>query len=181
MKRYIFLFVAACMAITMSAQKHEIGAVVGGLNGLSYKYWISANTAVQTDLAVGLSAVPGSHYFNGTNITKATTGQLTMTRSIYDFTLNPNLLYHFPMTEHLKLYVGGGVNIGMMSDLSNTNPNGIIGKAGFNGNCGMAINFDRMVMAFDFRPGYGLGFKDPNTPTFHFFDWKLGLAFRYCL
>ena len=181
MKRLFLILAMAAVTISGMAQKHEIGAVVGGLNGLSYKYWISANTAVQADLAVGLTAVPASTFMNGTNVTKATTGNQTITNSIYDFTFNPNLLYHFPMTEHLKLYVGGGVNFGLMSDIRNTDPNGILGKFGLNAACGMAVKFNKIVLAFDFRPGYGLGFKDSNAPTFHFFDWKVGLAVRYCL
>jgi hypothetical protein len=183
MKRLFLILAMAAVTISGMAQKHEIGAVVGGLNGLSYKYWISANTAVQADLAVGLTAAPMSVYYNGTNITPTLNpyGNPTMTNSQYDFTLNPNILYHFPMTEHLKLYIGGGANLGLVSDLANTNPNSILGKFGLNAACGMAVKFNKIVLAFDFRPGYGLGFKDSNAPTFHFFDWKVGLAVRYCL
>lgn len=175
MKRLFFILALAATTMATMAQKHEIGAVVGGLNGLSYKYWISANTAVQADLAVGLAAVPGSTFYNGTKL--AGPG----TFSMYDFTFNPNLLYHFPMTEHLKLYIGGGVNIGLMSALGNTDPDQIMGKFGVNGNCGMAIDLNKIVLAFDFRPGYGLGFVNPNTAHLSFFDWKLGLAVRYRL
>ncbi len=174
MKRLFLILALAAVTISGMAQKHEIGAVVGGINGLSYKYWISANTAVQADLAVGLTAAPTAAYAGGS-------GGYIGTSSQYDFTLNPNILYHFPMTERFKLYIGGGVNLGLMSDIQNTNPNLILGKAGLNADCGMAIRFNKIVLAFDFRPGYGIGFKNSSTPTFHFFDWKLGLAVRYCL
>jgi len=181
MKRLFLILAMAAVTISGMAQKHEIGAVVGGLNGLSYKYWLSDKFALQADLAVGLTAVPASTFMNGTNVTKAATGNQTITNSIYDFTINPNLLYHFPMTEHLKLYVGGGVNFGLMSDIRNTDPDGILGKFGVNGDCGLAFDYQRLVFAFDFRPGYGLGFRDANTPHLSFFDWKLGFAVRYCL
>lgn len=175
MKRLFFIVALVATTMVSMAQKHEIGGVVGGLNGLSYKYWVSANTAIQADLAVGLSAVPYGVYYKGTG------GTVSTTMSMYDFTLNPNLLYHFPMTEHLKLYVGGGVNFGLMSEIHNTATNGIMGKFGLNANCGLAFDYQRLVFAFDFRPGYGLGFTDANAAHLSFFDWKLGFAVRYCL
>ena len=65
MKRLFLILAMAAVTISGMAQKHEIGAVVGGLNGLSYKYWLSANTAVQADLAVGLTAAPTAAYAGG--------------------------------------------------------------------------------------------------------------------
>lgn len=55
---------AVLMAGNVMAQ-HEIGGVVGGLNGLSYKYWFSDQLALQADLAVGLSRIPGATYYKG--------------------------------------------------------------------------------------------------------------------
>ena len=175
MKKIFTLCIAALAALSVSAQ-HEIGVIAGGLNGLSHKYWFSDNVAVQTDLAVGLTVAYCGAYFKGTKIAE-------MSNSQYDFTLNPNLAYHFDMSHALKLYVGGGLNIGMVSDLKNTNPNLIMGKAGANALIGLSCGFRNapLVMAFDFRPGYGIGFKDENTAHVHFFDWKLGLALRYVL
>ena len=40
MKKIFTLCVVALMAVTTVKAQHEIGAVVGGLNGLSYKYWV---------------------------------------------------------------------------------------------------------------------------------------------
>ena len=55
------------------------------------------------------------------------------------------------------------------------------GKFGINADCGIAFHAKNtpVVVAFDFRPGYGLGFKNSNAVFMHFFDWKLGLAVRY--
>ena len=55
MKKLFTLALVALFSASVMAQ-HEIGAVVGGLNGASYKYWLGSNLAIQTDLAVGLTA-----------------------------------------------------------------------------------------------------------------------------
>ena len=38
-----------------------------------------------------------------------------------------------------------------------------------------------LVLAFDFRPGYGMSFRDSKVDPSHFFDWKLAFAVRYKL
>ena len=62
-------------------------------------------------------------------------------------------------------------------------PDGISGKFGINALAGAAYNFDGVpvVLALDFRPGYGLGFTEANVPHSSFFDWKLAFAVRYRL
>lgn len=174
-KKIIALCVAVMAAVSVSAQ-HEIGVIAGGLNGLSYKRWFSDNVAIQTDLAVGLTIAPYGAYFKGSNILNGSNSQ-------YDFTLNPNLVYHVDMPASFKIYLGGGLNIGLVSDIKNTNPNAIMGKAGANAILGLSYGFggSPWVLAFDFRPGYGLSFADENTPHAHFFDWKLAMAVRYRL
>ena len=176
MKKIFTLCVVALMAVTTVKAQHEIGAVVGGMNGLSYKYWFSDALAVQADLAVGLTAAYGGAYYNGTKIAD---GQLDM----YDFTINPNLLYHFNLPANFKFYCGGGVNLGLMSNIDNTDPNGITGKFGINGAVGAAyeIGSAPIVLALDFRPGYGLGFTKADVFHTSFFDWKLAFAVRYRL
>lgn len=172
MKRLSFIFIAAMMAASVTAQ-HEIGLIAGGINGVSYKYWCSEKLAVQADLAVGLTAAPGGIYYQGTLFGDGTNPQ-------YDFTLNPNLEYHFPLSSNLQLYAGGGLNLGLVSDLANVNPDLIMGKFGINGIIGLSLfTGNKISLAIDFRPGYGLGFYNADTPHFSFFDWKLGLAVRY--
>ena len=154
--------------------QHEIGGIVGGLNGLSYKYWFGDNLAIQADLAVGL--------------TEAATGQTVMGQyqswsfGVYDFTLNPNLLYHFNLPANFKLYLGGGVNLGMLSGIQNTDPAGIGGKFGINGALGATYDIQSvpLVLALDFRPGYGMTFSDQGVGV-HYFDWKIAFAIRYKL
>ena len=173
MKKLFFLLAATLMSVSMIAQRHELGLVAGGLNGISHKYWFSESLAVQTDLAVGLTMAPGAIYYNGTKIASGSNPQ-------YDFTINPNVAYHFELVDDLSLYAGGGLNFGLFSDINNTNPNAIMGKFGVNSMVGVAYALEPIVLAFDFRPGYGLGFKDGNSAHFSFFDWKLAIAVRYC-
>jgi len=176
MKKILTLCAAVMLAATTIQAQHEIGVVAGGLNGASYKYWFSNNFAVQADLAVGLSRVYAGAYYKGNKLFEAANSQ-------YDFTINPNALYHFELPENFKIYAGGGLSFGLVSDINNTNPNSIMGKFGLNAVCGVSYDFDEvpLVLALDFRPGYGLGFNDANTAHVSFFDWKLGFAVRYKL
>ncbi|MBO4454793.1 MAG: hypothetical protein J5761_07040 [Paludibacteraceae bacterium] len=173
MKKIFLLSIMIILAINIMAQKNEFGVIAGGINGLSYKYWFSEKGALQTDLAVGLTAAPGTIYLNGSNLASGTNPQ-------YDFTINPNIEYHLLRTAKFQFYTGAGINLGLISDINNTNPNAIMGKFGLNAIIGIAVPFNPIMIAFDFRPGYGLGFYDTSTPHFSFFDWKLGLALRYC-
>ena len=177
MKKILTLCAAVLTAVTMSAQ-HEIGGIVGGLNGASYKYWFTDEFALQGDLAVGLSKVPTD--IAGTSVSAG----------IWDFTLNPNAEYHWDLPVNgLKIYAGGGVNLGMMQ-VFNVTVSGntmampgatLTGKFGINAIGGLCYNFDNapLVLAFDFRPGYGLQFAEQAGSSF--FDWKIAVAVRYCL
>ena len=175
MKKIFAFVLVATMSLSAMAQ-HEIGAIVGGLNGLSYKYWFSDNLAVQADLAVGLTEIAGATYYKGNKIDSGSEG-------IYDFTLNPNLLYHIDLPKNFKIYFGGGVNVGMASDLENTNSDLIFGKVGVNAAAGVCYRLSNvpLALAFDFRPGYAALFRDADAASIHAFDWKLGFAIRYCL
>lgn len=155
--------------------QHEIGVIAGGINGVSYKYWWSERMAIQTDLAVGLTAAPAAMYVQGQLLG-------TVTNPQYDFTINPNVLFHMPFSDVAHFYTGGGVNLGMVSDMANTAPERILGKFGINAVAGIGFFVSNQVsLSVDFRPGYGLGFANSNAVFVHFFDWKLGLAVRYCL
>ena len=74
MKRIMMLCVAVLIAATSVKAQHEIGGILGGLNGLSYKYWFNGKMALQADLAVGLTQIANKD------------GSAPM----WDFTLNPN-------------------------------------------------------------------------------------------
>ena len=176
MKKILTVCVAVLLAVTSAKAQFEVGAIVGGLNGLSTKYWFSDNMALQTDLAVGLFSAPGGVYYQGNKLSGGTLDS-------YDFTLNPNFEYNFDLPENFKLYAGCGASLGLLSAINNTNPNGISGKFGVNGIVGASYNIQSvpLVLALDFRPGYGLGFTKSDAAHFSFFDWKLGFAVRYIL
>lgn len=174
MKKIFLAVVVALFSINAMAQ-HEIGGIVGGLNGLSYKYWFNDNLALQADLAVGLTAAPGAWYYKGNKLNP------TATAHLYDFTINPNALYHFDLVSNLQLYTGGGISFGLLSDINNTRSEGIFGKFGINAIVGLAYELGAvpLVLAFDFRPGYGLGFQTADEAHMSFFDWKIAFAIRY--
>ncbi len=170
MKKIFTLCVVALMAVTTVKAQHEIGAVVGGLNGTSYKYWFNDALALQADLAVGLTQAAAS---GGS-------------APLWDFTLNPNALYHFELPANFKVYCGGGVNFGMCSPLITysygygySSGSFLMGKFGINGTAGVSYDIQAipLVLAFDFRPGYGLMFNSNSNASF--FDWKLAFAVRY--
>jgi hypothetical protein len=175
MKKFFTVLAAAMMVAVSASAQHEIGAIVGGMNGASYKYWFNDNLALQADLAVGLTR--GAWNSNG----------YSFNEGFYDFTINPNVLYHFGLPANFKIYAGGGVNFGLLSDIENTHSEGILGKFGINGAVGVTYDIQSvpLVLAFDFRPGYGLGFWGEKgyrpSGSLSYFDWKLGFAVRYKL
>ena len=198
MKKFFTLCLVVLTAVASVSAKgkssqHEIGGIVGGLNGVSYKYWFNQKMAIQADLAVGL--------------TQGATHGGSM--GLWDFTINPNYLYHFDVAKNCKVYTGGGINFGMVSVLSMpgygygyggygygyapTRRYGSYGGYGYSAGASVAGKFGidavagfafdvpsaPVVLAFDFRPGYGLMFTGGGTA--HYFDWKLAFAVRYQL
>lgn len=163
MKKILMLCVAVMMAATSMKAQHEIGAVVGGMNGVSYKYWFNDALALQADLAVGLTEAAEK-----------------VSYGLYDFTINPNVEYHWDLVDALKIYAGGGINFGLCSALKNTSSDYVNGKFGINAIAGLQYDFNSvpLALAFDFRPGYGMSFRSDAS---HFFDWKLAFAVRYKL
>jgi hypothetical protein len=193
MKRIFTLCLVVLTAITTVKAQHEIGGIVGGLNGVSYKYWFNKSMALQADLAVGLTQ-------------GATSGG---SMGLWDFTVNPNFLYHFDVAKNLKVYTGGGLNLGMVSVLSiggygyggygyggygyyapklrasygygYSSGSSVAGKFGIDAVAGIAYEIPSapVVLAFDSRPGYGLMFTSGASVSY--FDWKLAFAVRYRL
>lgn len=171
-KKVFVLLVAVLMAANVMAQ-HEIGVVVGGMNGVSHKYWFNDALALQTELAVGLTAAPTREVEYGIK------NLFSETYSLYDFTINPNVAYHFTLPQNIQLYAGAGVSLGLMGFLEY--PDGVMGEFGINALVGAAYQYNKWVFALDFKPGYGHGFD--KEPDFYLasFDWKLAFAVRYRL
>lgn len=162
MKKFFTLCLVVLTAVTTAKAQLEVGGIVGGLNGASVKYWFNDKMALQGDLAVGLTQAA----FNGGSV------------GLWDFTVNPNFLYHFDIISDLKVYTGGGVNLGMAGGIGGS---GVVGKFGVKAVAGLAYEIPSapIVLAFDFRPGYGMLFNTAYGGSF--FDWNLALAVRYKL
>lgn len=124
MKKIFTLVVAAMTAICAFAQDytHSAGLVVGNLNGLSYKYFLSEELAIQADLGFGIVATSGSfvsqekfsqkddEYDNSSKLT------LGASANLWTFELAPNFIWQKNITSFdwasLDFFVGGGVSIG---------------------------------------------------------------------
>jgi len=204
MKKIIIFALALMGATSLMAgdYTHSIGAVVGGMNGFSYKGFITDNLAIQADLGVGLTATRGitqieTVKFDGEKDTEKFT-EKECTYSIWDFVVNPNLVYQAPIGSGFSLFAGGGISLGM-GDMFAVEYKGkrhkidfdsddLMGKFGINAMLGAEYKFNGapVVLGLDFRPGYGMGFdvdKEGDatiSTTTHYFDWKLALAVRYC-
>jgi len=169
MKKVLTLIAVVLMAVTSVKAQWEVGGVIGGMYGASAKYWFNDKVALQADLAVGLTRAAGDGWNAG----------------FYDFTINPNALYHFDLPQNFKVYTGGGLSFGLVNDLKG-NSNTVNGKFGLNAVGGVSYDLQQvpLTFAFDFRPGYGLGFWGENknfrpAGSVSYFDWKLALAIRY--
>lgn len=162
MKKIFTLIAAIMLAATSAMAQFELGGIVGGIYGASAKYWFTDEIALQGDLGVGLTQAA----MQGGSI------------GLFDFTINPNALYHFDLpVDNLKFYTGGGVSFGLCAPLAYAS--GVMGKFGVNAVAGVSYDLQQypITFAFDFRPGYGLAFAQGGTTSY--FDWKLGLAVRY--
>ena len=173
MKKVLFSFLALFWAMGAMAQNQEIGLVVGGLNGLSYKKHMSENFAIQTDLAVGVQRTDLDIIGDGDFI--------PLPVDMFDFVLNPNFLYHKDLKYGIYAEFGGGLSAGLMQTLYTINPM-TLGKFGLNAYAGVGYKMNNLPLAFglDFRPGYALDINVPYELLLHQFDWHLAASVRYC-
>lgn len=122
MKRVLLLAVAAVAALSMFAQdyKHSAGLVVGSLDGLSYKYFISDELAIQADLGFQLGATSGN-LFTSSSYAKdeyknESKFNLGTDANFWSFQLAPNFVWQKNITSFdwasLDFFVGGGISIG---------------------------------------------------------------------
>jgi hypothetical protein len=173
MKKLFFSLVALIFATASMAQNHEMGLVVGGLNGLSYKQHMTKNFAIQADLAVGFQSTQLGIMGDGDYI--------PLQADIFDFILNPNFLYHMDLKYGIYADLGGGVSAGLMQTLHTYNP-ATMGKFGINAFAGVGYKMDKLPLAFglDFRPGYAMSINAPMELLLNQFDWHLAASVRYC-
>lgn len=169
MKRFFVICLVFLASMTAFSQNNEFGVVVGGLNGLSHRYYLQSDFVVQTDLAIGLQRTVASVAIGG--------GARVEGRSdIWDLALNPNLLYYKELIDHFSILAGCGLSLGMLGGFGASNVNGKFGI-----NAMVAANYKivstPLSVSLDFKPGYGLGFNKHGD--FSFFDWHLAAGVRY--
>lgn len=184
MKKFFLTLMIAAMAMGSFAAnyQHSIGAVAGGLNGISYKGFISGNWALQADLGVGLKATAGS-VTGSTSWGSATSGDGQ--HDLWDVVFNPNIEYQGNITRGFDWFAGAGISGGFsyMCFSDNGYDGDPMGKFGINAIVGAEYKFGApVVIGIDFRPGYGLYAHsgDNYSVTYNCFDWTLALAVRYC-
>ena len=174
MKKIIFSLL--CVAISMGtfAQDQEVGLVVGGFNGLSYKKMMSENFAIQTDLAVG---------FQRTSIDWLGDSELiTATADLFDFVINPNFLYNKELKHGIYAFAGGGASVGLAQGLPASYNPITFGKFGLNAMIGAGYKLANLPLTFalDFRPGYAMLLNVKTETLLSIFDWHLAASVRYC-
>ena len=168
MKKVFIGIFAIMVSLSAWAQSNELGIIAGGMNGVSYKKYMSETFAIQTDLAVGFQrTIVGDAYSD-------------ISGDLFDFVLNPNFLYNKTIDGNLYGFVGGGASVGLAYFLQAPTP--IFGKFGVNTMMGLGYKFTNipLTLALDFRPGYAMLLNIEWEALFHAFDWHLGLSVRYC-
>lgn len=163
------LLVSVATASAQKPYKHSVGLSVGGFEGASYKVFLTNEVALQADFGFRLLSTRGG------------SGGYLSAVSFYTFELNPNAVYQGSITGWnwggVAWFAGGGMSLGLAHDFGTSGPT--YGKWGFNAIGGAELGLDDAPLAFslDFRPGYGLLFRDGSTLSF--FDWALVAGIRY--
>lgn len=126
MKKILLLAVAALASLGAFAQDytHSAGLVVGNLNGLSYKYFISDELAIQADLGFGIISTSGSYASSnevsyskdGYSSISKEKGTLNFKANLWAFQLAPNFIWQRNFASFdwasLDFFVGGGITLG---------------------------------------------------------------------
>ena len=181
MKKVVFslLFVFSVAAMTSFAQayKHSIGAVVGCMNGFSYKTFVTEKFTISVDLGVKYEGIAYassySHYhsrYNGDDYTHIDDRLMDP----FCIEINSNFIYEANMFSGLFGMVGGGISCGYAIDY------GL--KTGINTIFGLEYKFGvPMTLQLDFRPGLGnIFYVDRYESEINlYFDWALNLGVRY--
>jgi hypothetical protein len=122
MKKILLLAVAALASLGAFAQnyEHSAGVVVGNLNGLSYKHFISDELAIQADLGFGIVSTSGSAVWSKkTSLSgneASTKTKLQSQANLWTFQIAPNFIWQKNIASmdwaNLDFFVGGGISLG---------------------------------------------------------------------
>lgn len=180
--------------------EHSLGFKVGSEFGLTYKGFIFGvdGLALQADLGVKME---GSPYSRTTKLGDITDKAKGYWGGFYTFEANPNVVYQKSVANirngSFDLYGGGGLSLGLAQTMFNIGTP-IYGKFGVNAAMGMEFVFSRFILGIDFKPGYGLAFNDKyyvssgflgsdsytidvDSNILNFFDWSVGMTFKWSL
>jgi hypothetical protein len=125
-------------------------------NGASYKtFALGDRLALQADLGVHLGMKNSANFWS--------------------LDLHPNAMYQRKISKvNLYWFAGGGLSLGYL--FSNSLD---YGRFGVNAIGGLEYKFKiPLALQFDFRPGYGMYFRQHVSPR-SYFDWGLNLSVRY--
>ena len=160
----LFVF-AGTTAKAQAPYTHGIGVVVGIMDGVTYKTFAFGDRfGFQVDLAPKINV--RDHW------------------NFWSLDLSPNLMYQGKIGgTGLYWFAGGGLSLGyVISDYFFSNyffsDYFDYGKFGVNAIAGLEYKFGiPLSLQFDFRPGYGLVFREHFNDSY--FDWGLNLSVRY--
>lgn len=113
----IALIFVGALSVSANDYTHSVGVVAGGMNGFSYKMFVTENLAFQADLGVGLTATKGismieTFKHDGEKETMKEKDN-KVTYSMWDFVINPNLMYQTAVGHGFSVFAGGGLSLGM--------------------------------------------------------------------
>lgn len=122
MKKILLLAVAALASLGAFAQnyEHSAGVVVGNLNGLSYKHFISDELAIQADLGFGIVSTSGSlvdlKKISKDDYKSSVKSTCQSNASLWTFQIAPNFIWQKNIASmdwaNLDFFVGGGISLG---------------------------------------------------------------------
>lgn len=158
LKGLIISILLIFVGTTVQAQApyiHSIGVVAGMTDGASYKAFVLGDRlALQADLGVHLG--------------------MKNSWNFWSLDLNPNIMYQRKISNTgLYWFAGGGLSLGYIFSEHLD-----FGRFGVNAIGGLEYKFNiPLALQFDFRPGYGLRFREHFNDSY--FDWGLNLSARY--
>ncbi len=188
MKNSVLHFLAAFMlaflllpAPAKAQYDHSVGIVVGTMEGFSYKGMIGYHCAFEADLAWRMNRTVGKATYSSGGVDVSVSD---LNLWYWEFSLNPNIMYQGNVSSqpwgNLYWFAGGGLSIGFARPFADyLYWNKEMGKGGVNGLLGTEVVLKNAPVAvtFDFRPGYGICFRDGTSISV--FDWALALTARY--
>ncbi|MBR4537151.1 MAG: hypothetical protein IKO62_10975 [Bacteroidales bacterium] len=173
------------LTLTVNAQapyRHSIGATLGTMESFSYKTFLTDNLALSVDAGFKWTTSPATSdvWYNSEH--EDYHGHI----SPMTIEANPNFMYEAHVgSKGLHWLVGGGLSLGYSWFFNRGYDYGLryttsYGKFGINAIGGIEYKFSiPLTLQADFRPGYGLLFREHEAVSY--FDWAVCVGLRYTL